>query len=75
LQAADGPRRLTFAADRIADDRLVGRNGVLGEVAVNLADCVSLELGPAATQLPASLPYAQWRLKPAPVPRALQAGK
>lgn len=75
LSGPEGARRVTCTADRIEGDRLFGRNGVLGEVAVDLASCVSLEVGPAAVAIPDGLPYAQWRLKPAAAPRALQTDK
>lgn len=75
LSGPEGPRQVTCTAERIDGNTLIGRNGVLGEVAVDLASCVSLEVGPAAVALPDGLPYAQWRLKPAAVPRALQTDK
>lgn len=75
LSGPEGVRRETCTAERIDGDRLIGRNGVLGEVAVDLASCVSLEVGPAAVAIPDGLPYAQWQLKPAAVPRALQTDK
>lgn len=65
-------RRLTMNATRVGGDRLEGTNGVLGPVAVDLAQCNVVELRPAATDTKAAdLPYSQWKLKPAPVPRAL----
>lgn len=75
LSGPEGPRRVTCTAERIDGDRLIGRNGVVGEVAVDLAACVSLEVGPAAVVVPDGVPYAQWRLKPAAVPRALRTDK
>ena len=48
---------------------------MLGDVTIDLTKCVSLEVGPAATGMPTSLPYAQWRLKPAALPKALKGGK
>ena len=65
-------RRLTMNATRLVGDRLEGTNGVLGPVGVELAQCGQLELRPSATDTkPADLPYGQWKLKPAAVPRAL----
>ncbi len=72
LSGPEGPRRVTFTAERMDGDRLIGRSGVVGEVAVDLASCVSLEVGPAAVAIPDGVPYAQWCLKPAAVPRALR---
>lgn len=66
-------RRLTMNATRVVGDRLEGTNGVLGSVGVELAQCGHLELRPSATDTKTTdLPYGQWKLKPAPVPRALQ---
>ena len=66
-------RRLSLAGERVADDRLLGSSGVLGTVGVDLGRCDHLVLGRAATQaLPGDLPYAKWKLKPAPGPRILQ---
>lgn len=75
MRGAEGQRRLTCLADRVTGDKLSGRSGVLGEVTVDLAQCTSLDLGPAATTVASSIPYSQWRLKPAPVPKALKGGK
>jgi hypothetical protein len=66
-------RRLSLTAERVDGDRLVGRSGVIGVVGVDLARCDHLDLGRGATAaLPGDLPYSQWKLKPAPGPRALQ---
>lgn len=66
-------RHLSLAGERVADDRLLGTSGVLGTVGVDLGRCDHLMLGRAATQaLPGDLPYAKWKLKPAPGPRILQ---
>lgn len=71
----EGVRRVTCMADRIAGDALTGRNGILGEIAVDLAGCLNIDVGPAVSALPDRLPYGQWRLKPATVPRALRTDK
>lgn len=75
LAGPEGSRRVTCTAQRVDGDKLIGRNGVLGEIAVDLASCISLEVGPAAVAAPDGVPYGQWRLKPAAVPRALQTDK
>lgn len=68
-------RRLTLLAQRIDGGRLVGESGVLGTIGVNLAVCDNLVLGPTSAEAsPGELPYGKWKLKPAPVPRALRAG-
>lgn len=68
---SDG-RRLTMAAERVAGDRLVGSSGIFGTVGVDLRRCDRLELFPSAAATPGELPYSQWKLKPAAVPRLLQ---
>jgi hypothetical protein len=66
-------RRLSLAAERVDGAQLLGKNGVIGTVSVNLALCKHLDLGPRATEaLPGELPYSQWKLKPARGPRALE---
>jgi hypothetical protein len=65
-------RWISFAATRLDGDLLVGRNGVLGTTAVDLARCDHLDLGRAVAEDPrGAVPYSQWQLKPAAVPRAL----
>ena len=69
-------RRLTLMAERIDGGRLVGASGVLGKTGVDLAACDNLVLGlTEASTPPSELPYGKWKLKPAPVPRALRTGK
>jgi hypothetical protein len=66
-------RRLTLLAQRVDGGRLVGESGVLGTIGVDLAVCGNLVLGPTTVESsPAELPYGKWKLKPAPVPRALR---
>lgn len=66
-------RRLTLLAQRVDGGRLVGESGVLGTIGVDLAVCGNLVLGPTPVEAsPVELPYGQWKLKPAPVPRALR---
>ena len=64
-------RRLSFFATRVDGDELVGRNGVFGTASVDLASCDHLDLGSAAAEAPSgTIPYSQWQLKPAALPRA-----
>lgn len=66
-------RRVSLAAERLDGDRLVGRNGVFGTTSVDLERVERLDLGPAALEQPqGTVPYSQWKLKPAAVPRALK---
>ena len=75
MRGQEGLRRLTCLADRVSGNTLGGRSGVLGDVTVDLTHCTALDIGSAATAVVSGIPYAQWRLKPAPVPRALQESK
>lgn len=65
-------RRLTMRAEQVVADRLEGASGVFGTVGIDLNRCERLELHPAATDAATNLPYSQWKLKPAPPPRALR---
>lgn len=66
-------RRVSFAAERLDGKRLIGRNGVLGTTSVDLDQLDRLHLGRAALEPPqGTVPYSQWKLKPAAVPRALK---
>jgi len=65
-------RRLTMRAERVVADRLDGSSGVFGSVGIDLNRCERLEIHPAAADAATNLPYSQWRLKPAPPPRALR---
>ncbi len=66
-------RRVSLIAERLDGDRLVGRNGVFGTTSVDLERVDRLDLGPAALEQPRdAVPYSQWKLKPAAVPRALK---
>lgn len=68
-------RRLTLLAQRLDGGRLVGESGVLGTIGVDLAVCDNLVLGPTPAEASSvELPYGKWKLKPAPVPRALRSG-
>jgi hypothetical protein len=69
-------RRLTLLAQRLDGGRLVGESGVLGTIGVELALCENLVLGPMPAEASSvELPYGKWKLKPAPVPRALGGGR
>jgi hypothetical protein len=65
-------RRLSLAATGVAGDRLLGTSAIFGPASVALARCERLELGLAKSDDTTPLPYSQWRLKPAPTPRALR---
>jgi len=66
-------RWVSFVAERFDGKRLVGRNGALGATSVDLDLLDRLDLGRAALEPPqGTVPYSQWKLKPAAVPRALK---
>lgn len=66
-------RRLTMRATGLEGMQLVGQSGVLGSVGVDLAECGRLDLWPATDAIPAKdLPFGQWKLRPAVLPRALR---
>ena len=64
--------RMTLRAQRVLGNRLFGSHGVLGTAGIDLSLCDRLSIGEAsdATERGA-LPYSQWRLTPAKVPRSL----
>jgi hypothetical protein len=65
-------RRTKLRAQRVVGIRLVGNHDVLGTAGIDLSSCDRLSIGEAsdATERGA-LPYSQWRLTPAKVPRSL----
>jgi hypothetical protein len=66
-------RRLTMRATGLEGSRLVGVNGLLGRVGVDLGECGRIDLWPSADTTPAKdLPFSQWKLRPAALPRALR---
>lgn len=66
-------RRLTMRATGLEGSQLVGQSGVLGRVGVDLAECGRIDLRPAGDAIPAKdLPFGQWKLRPAVLPRALR---
>ena len=66
-------RRLTMRATGLEGSQLVGQSGVLGRVGVDLAECGRIDLRPAGAAISAKdLPFGQWKLRPAVLPRALR---
>lgn len=66
-------RRLTVAAERYEDGRVIGTAGPLGRLPIDLGVCESLAIGAAIAAQPAMKnDFKQWELKPAKLPRALQ---
>jgi hypothetical protein len=65
-------RRLTGAAERVEDGRLVGTAGPIGQLQIDLKTCEALFVGAAiAAQPPGPNSFKQWELKPAKPPAAL----
>ncbi|WP_435020070.1 redoxin domain-containing protein [Tundrisphaera sp. TA3] len=69
---ADGIR-LTFVAERVADDAVIGRSDVLGPCEVKVQDLDQLLIGGAVEKEATQLAYQQWKLQDAPEPRSAQA--
>lgn len=66
-------RRLTMRATGLEGSRLVGVNGLLGRVGVDLGECGRIDFWPSADTTPAKdIPFSQWKLRPAALPRALR---
>jgi len=65
-------RRLTIAAERVEDGRLIGNAGPLGQLQIDLKTSESLFLGVAIAAQPATAnSFKKWELKPAKPPAAL----
>ncbi len=70
--AADG-RRITLVADGVEGDMLRGRSRAFGASVIDLTKMDRVLLGAAVGRDVRELPFAKWRLKPAPEPRAAGA--
>ncbi len=69
--AADG-RRLTVVPRSMKDDVILGSSAAIGECRVELGRIDRLLFGAAIERESATLPYRQWKLRPAPEPRAVK---
>lgn len=69
--AADG-RRVTLLAERIDGTMVVGRSPAIGPAAIDSGTVDRLLIGAAIEAEAGTLDYRQWKLKPAPEPRALR---
>lgn len=63
--------RLRMAATGIKGNALLGTSSVVGPCRIDLEKIDRLLIGRAIDNTPRSLPYAQWKLQPAPEPRNL----
>ena len=64
-------QRLRMMATGIEGNLLVGTSPVVGPCRIDLEKIERLLIGRAIDNTPRSLPYAQWKLQPAPEPRNL----
>lgn len=69
--AGDG-RRLTIVPRMTQDGAILGTSAAIGDCRIDLATIDRLLFGAAIERESASLPYRQWKLRPAPEPRALK---
>jgi len=64
-------QRLRMTATGLEGNLLVGTSPVVGPCRIDLEKIERLLIGRAIDNTPRSLPYAQWKLQPAPEPRNL----
>lgn len=69
--SADGTR-LTLAVDDMREGSIRGRIAAIGPGAIDVERVDRVLLGSAVDREAIALPYRQWKLKPAPEPRALR---
>lgn len=69
--AADGTR-ITLAVDSLQEGKIRGRVAAIGPGVIDVAVMDRVLLGGAIDREAGTLPYQQWKLKPAPEPRALR---
>jgi hypothetical protein len=69
--ARDG-RRVTVVAESVAGTTIRGRSFAIGAAEIDTGRVDRLLIGDAIEAEAESLPYRQWKLKPAPEPRALR---
>jgi len=65
-------RRVTVVAESVADTTIRGRSFAIGAAEIDTGRVDRLLIGDAIEAEAESLPYRQWKLKPAPEPRALR---
>jgi len=67
--------RVTLRAERVEGGAIVGRSEALGEGRIDTTRVDRLLLGEALGDRGENLPFGQWRLRPAILPRALRSGE
>jgi hypothetical protein len=69
---AENGTRITVAVDDMQEGRIRGRIAAIGPGVIDVDAMDRVLLGAAIDREAGSLPYQQWKLKPAPEPRALR---
>jgi thiol-disulfide isomerase/thioredoxin len=64
--------RLTYNADKFAEDTLSGSSDVLGECKVRMQDVDELLIGGSVEKVATQLAYQNWKLQNAPDPKSAQ---
>jgi hypothetical protein len=72
VQGVAAGRRVTAVAEGVDDSTIRGVSPAVGPVRIDLKKVDRLLVGRAIEDEADELPYRQWRLKPAPEPRALR---
>jgi hypothetical protein len=72
VQGVAAGRRVTAVAEGVDDSTIRGVSPAVGPVRIDLKTVDRLLVGRAIEDEADELPYRQWRLKPAPEPRALR---
>jgi len=75
VQGVAKGRRMTLVAERVEGSVIHGRSPAFGAGRIDLAEVDRLLVGGAIEAEADELPYRQWRLRPAPEPRALEGAK
>jgi hypothetical protein len=75
VQGVSPQGRATLAADRLEGAAIVGQSPAFGPSRIDTKSIHKLLVGRAVGAGDEELPFARWRLRLAPLPRALRAGK
>lgn len=69
---AVGGQRATIEAERVEGSVIIGRSPAFGPARIDTQQIDKLLIGRAMTDTKEDLPFAKWRLRVAPLPRALR---
>ncbi len=72
---ASGGQRTTLEAERVDGRAIIGRSPAFGSARIDTAHIDRLLVGGTIADADEGLPFAKWRLRLAPVPRALREKK